>query len=201
MAEPDLHHTLLLCGLYQGDEEYLPAWYHDMAIKNISTEGKGRIIRSLFKELTYDEHPIPALPTRVTMLINKVWVGNDPSNTAQATMKGLSPYICMPQSEDDVQAAAEMHNATTEATTKTKDDVLTLAKQIKPATPKSFTSLIGTLRTFTNLHGICFGKRSLLYVDLISDVIAPLAQWTETAKVAVAPSTLAAIMWAIFQQS
>ena len=116
-------------------------------------------------------------------------------------MKGLSPYICMPRLEADVKAAAELHNATTEATTKTKDDVLTLAKQIKPATPKTFTSLIGTLRTFANLLGICFGKRSPLYVDLISDVISPLAQWTETAKAAVDPRTLAAIMWAIFQQS
>ena len=201
MAEPDLRHTLLLCGLETGDEEYLPAWYKDIAVKNISTEGKGRIIRSLFKELTYDEHPIPALPTTITMLINKAWVGNDPSNTAQATMKGLSPYICMPRSEADVQAAAELHNATSEATTKTKDDVLTLAKQLKPAAPKSFSSLIGTLRTFANLLGICFGKRSPLYVDLLSDVIAPLAQWTETAKGAVASSTLAAIMWAIFQQA
>ena len=93
MAEPDLRHMLLLCGLEVRDEDYLPMWYKDIAVKNISTEGKGRIIRSLFKELTYDKHPIPALPTTVTMLINKAWVGNDPSNTAQATMKGLSPYI------------------------------------------------------------------------------------------------------------
>ena len=201
MAEPDLLHTLLLCGLERGDEDYLPTWYKDIAVKNISTEGKGRIIRSLFQELTYDEHPIPALPTTVTMLINKAWVGNDPSNTAQATMKGLSPYICLPRSEADVQAASDLHNATSEATTKTKDDVLTLAKQLKPATPSSFTSLIGTLRTFANLLGIFFGKRSPLYVDLLSDVIAPLAQWTETAKGAVAPNTIAAIMWAIFKQT
>ena len=201
MAEPDLRHTLLLCGLEPGDEEYLPTWYTEIAVKNISTEGKGRIIRSLFTDLTYDEHPIPALPTTVTMLTNKAWVGNDPSNTAQATMKGLSPYICMPRSEADVQAASELHNATSEATTKTKEDVLTLAKQVKPATPRSFSSLIGTLRTFANPLGICFGKRSPLYVDLVSDVIAPLAQWTETAKGAVAPATLAAIMWAIFQQA
>ena len=201
MAEPDLLHTLLLCGLDQGEEEYLPAWYKDIAVKNISTEGKGRIIRSLFDDLTYDEHPIPALPTTITMLINKAWVGNDPSNTAQATMKGLSPYICMPRSEADVQAASDLHNATTEATTKTKDDVLTLAKQLKPATPSSFSSLMGTLRTFANLLGICFGKRSPLYIDLLSDVIAPLAQWTETAKSAVASSTIGAIMWAIFKQT
>ena len=32
-------------------------WYTDIAVKNISTVGKGRIIQSLFKELTYDEHP------------------------------------------------------------------------------------------------------------------------------------------------
>ena len=106
----------------------------------------------------------------------------------------------MPRSEADVQAASELHNAMSEAITKTKDDVLTLAKQLKPATPKSFTSFIGMLHTFDNLLGICFGKRSPLYMDLLSDVIAPLAQWTETAKGAVAPSTLAAIMWAFFQQ-
>ena len=201
MAEPDLRHTLLSCGLDEGDEEYLPTWYKDIAVKNIFTEGKGHIIRSLFKELTYDEHPIPALPTTVTMLINKAWVGNDPSSTAQATMKGLLPYICMARSETNVQAASKLHNATSEATTNTKDDVLTLAKQLKPATLKSSSSLLGMLRTFANLLGICFGKCSPLYVDLLSDVIAPLAQWTETAKGAVAPSTLAAIMWAIFQQA
>ena len=44
MAEPDLLQTLLLCGLDQGEEEYLPAWYKDIAVKNISTEGKGQII-------------------------------------------------------------------------------------------------------------------------------------------------------------
>ena len=199
MAEPDLHHTLLLCGLERGDEDYLPAWYKDIAVKNISAEGKGRIIRSLFKELTYDEHPIPALPTTVTMLINKAWVGNDPSNTAQATMKGLSPYIFMPCSKADVQAASELHNTTSEAMTKTKGNVLMLAKQLKPATPKSFSSLIGTLHTFANLLGICFGKRSPLYVDLLSDEIGPLAQWTEIAKGAVA--SRGAIMWAIFKQA
>ena len=104
MAELDLCRTLLLCGLDVDDEDYLPTWYKDIAVMNISTEGKGHIIQSLFKELRYDEHPIPALPTTVTMLINKAWVGNDLSNTAQATMKGLSPYICMPRSEADMQA-------------------------------------------------------------------------------------------------
>ena len=90
----------------------------------------------------------------------------------------------MPWLEANVQAAAELHNATTEVTTKTKDDILTLVKQLKPATPKSFTSLIGTPRTFANLLEICFGKCSPLYVDLVLDVIAPLAQQMETAKVA-----------------
>ena len=82
-----------------------------------------------------------------------------------------------------------------------KDDILTLAKQLKPATPSSFASLLGTLRTCANLLGICFGKRSPLYVDLLSNVIAPLAQWTETAKGAVATSTIGAIMWAIFKRT
>ena len=57
------------------------------------------------------------------------------------------------------------------------------------------------MRTFANLIRVLFSGDSPFYLALKSDLICSLAKWPEIAKAKVAPTTLAAIMWAVFMQS
>jgi hypothetical protein len=47
MCTTDLNHTLKLCGLIPGQEELLPPWIKEMAVKQLTKDGKQRIIREM----------------------------------------------------------------------------------------------------------------------------------------------------------
>ena len=68
-----------------------------------------------------------------------------------------------------------------------KEDIITVVKQLKPMALVSYSDLFKMPFTFANLLMISCGKHSPMYIDVVSDVIAPLSSWLKTSKAAVAP--------------
>ena len=135
------------------------------------------------------------------MIQKRNWTGNDDTLTPATVMKCLSPYLVSPRTNTEIEAALSLHHALAEASTVSTDKLLKACKQIKPVMPKTFQELLNVLRTYANLIRVLFSGTSHFYLTLKSDLIFALVRWPENAKAKVAPTTLAAIMWAVFMQS
>jgi hypothetical protein len=75
MCTTDLNHILQLCGLNPGQEELLPPWIKEMAVKQLSKDRKHRIIRKMCSELRYEDNPIPLFPVVYKMVQDKAFGG------------------------------------------------------------------------------------------------------------------------------
>jgi hypothetical protein len=200
MCTTDLNHILKLCGLIPGQEELLPPWIKEMAVKQLTKDGKQRIIREMCTKLRYEDNPIPLYPAIYKMVQDKAFGGDDDTHSATAAMKGLSPYLMVEATASEIEEENELANAIENATSTTVKDLQNLSKR-KAVVPGSFTILIAVLRTFANFLCACFGARCRLLMELVHDVISPLALMRPQAKANMAATTRASIMWATLLQT
>jgi hypothetical protein len=156
MCTTDLNHILKLCGLIPGQEELLPPWIKEMAVKQLTKDGKQRIIREMCTQLRYEDNPIPLYPAIYKMVQDKAFGGDDDTHSATAAMKGLSPYLMVEATASEIEEENELANAIENATSTTVKDLQNLSKR-KAVVPGSFTLLIAVLRTFANFLCAFFG--------------------------------------------
>ena len=115
-------------------------------------------------------------------------------------MKGLSLYMMVEATASEIEEENKLANAIENATSMTVKDLQSLSKR-KAVVPSSFNLLLAVLRTFANFLCACFGARCHLLMELVSDVISPLATMRLQAKANMAATTRASIMWATLQQT
>jgi hypothetical protein len=115
-------------------------------------------------------------------------------------MKGLSPYMMVEATASEIEEENELANAIENASSTTVKNLQSLSER-KAVVPGSFHLLLAVLRTFANFLYACFGTRCRLLVELVADVITPLATMRLQAKANVAATTRASIMWATLQQT
>jgi hypothetical protein len=115
-------------------------------------------------------------------------------------MKGLSLYMMVEATASKIEEENKLANAIENATSMTVKDLQSLSKR-KAVVPSSFNLLLAVLRTFANFLCACFGARCHLLMELVSDVISPLATMRLQAKANMAATTRASIMWATLQQT
>ena len=139
------------------------------------------------------------MPFTEGMIQKRNWTGNDDTLTPATVMKCLSPYLVSPRTDTEIEAALSLHRALAEASTVSTEELLKPCKQIKPVVSKTFQELLNVLRTYANLIRVLFSGP--FYLTLKADLIFALVRWPEIAKAKVAPTTLAAIMWAVSMQS
>ena len=135
------------------------------------------------------------------MIQKRNWMGNDDTLTPSTVMKCLSPNLVSPRTDMEIEAALSLHCALAEASTVSTEELLKACKHIKPVVPKMFQELLNVIRMFSNLIRVLFSGASPFYLSLKSNLIYALVRWSEIAKAKVVPTTLAAIMWAVFVQS
>ena len=201
MCRYDLNRFLCMCGRKEGQEDMLPEWISLVATKNMSTDGKRAVIRKVLQEnLRYPENPIPLHPALIKMLIAKEFTGDDDSATAGGAMKGLSPYLVVFMTAEEIEEARNFHEALDEATAATVAEVRKKHSRTARA-PTSFQDLLETLKTYANLLQAAFKPRCPLLLRLLSDVINPLLKLTPVARQVMKKTTLAAILWAVYKES
>ncbi len=145
VAGEDFLHLLKLCGLAAGQEEILSAHYSRMAETHLSTDGKDRITKEVLETLRYTEHHVPAHPLILRLLKNKQFSGDDDSTSKEAVMKGLTLYLVVDISEDEVQIVTAHEDAVALASSTTTSDIKALFNK-KAAIPKSFANVVSTLK-------------------------------------------------------
>jgi hypothetical protein len=73
MCTTDLNHILKLSGLIPGQEELLPPWIKEMAVKQLTKDRKHRIIHEMCTQLWYEDNPIPLFPAIYKMVQDKIF--------------------------------------------------------------------------------------------------------------------------------
>ena len=201
MSEGDLARALQMCGLLPGQEDHLPTWFHDIAEKNLSADGKRSIIKILFNgNIPYEEHEIPSTPTVLDLAIKKNWIGDGDGATATGVMKGLSPYLFSAITAEEVEIETNFADAVRSSTSATVSDIQKL-KQEKATPPASHQVLVATLKTFANALERLFTGRGPLYMVLRANIITSLTKINKQAKSLISKTTLASIMWGCYKQA
>ncbi len=199
VAGEDFLHLLKLCGLTDGQEELLPAHYGRMAETHLSTDGKDRIAKETLETLRYPEHHVPAHPLILRLIKNKQFSGDDDSYSKEAVMKGLTPYLVVDITEDEVQVATAHEDAVALATTTTTSDIKALFNK-KATIPKSFTNLISTLKRFANLLQCLFGGQCPL-LTLVCTLIRHMTGHNSNMLKGMDSRSIAATMWVVYKET
>ena len=201
MSGGDMARALQMCGLSEGQEEYLPQWFSDIAEKNLSADGKRSVLKILFKgNVPYEEHDIPSTPTILDLIIKKSWIGDGDGTTATGVMKGLSPYLFTAITAEEVENETNFAEAVRSSSSATVSDLQKL-KQKKATAPASHQILVATLKTFANALERLFTGRGPLYMVLRANIITPLTKISSQAKGLMNKTTLASIMWGCYKQT
>ncbi len=194
----DLQRYLRQCGKEEGQEEELPAWKKRMAAKNLSDDGKDQIAREMLEMTVYEDHRVLPHPTILKMIMKCKFSG-DTSHTAAAVMTGLSPYLLVELTEEEVHRAQETATSIKLASSTTPADIKKLTSR-KAKVPTSFTELMDTLKKFANLLFALFGAECPL-LSQITQLISGMMRMETAAKGALDGKSIAAIMWVIYKQA
>ena len=197
----DLERILTMCGKESGEEDSLPSWLEEIATKHMLNDGKAGVIRKLLSTgLKFDEYPIPITSTIINMIIKKTFSGDEDATTAAGAMKGLSPYTMTAMTAEELEESNTYAAAVSASSAATVEDLQRLYNK-KAKAPSTFSALLIVLRTFTNLLGRLFGPTCPLFMAMLSHCIKPLTLMTQKARTAMASTTLASIMWAVYKQT
>ncbi len=194
----DLLRYLRQCGKDDGQEEELPSWKKRMAAKNLSDDGKDQIAREMLEMTVYEDHRVLPHPTILKMIMKCKFSG-DTSHTAAAVMTGLSPYLLVELTEEEVHRAQDTATSIRLATSTTPADIKKLTSR-KPKVPTSFQELMDTLKKFANLLFALFGAECPL-LSQITQLISGMMRMETAAKGALDSKSIAAVMWVIYKQT
>ena len=199
ISDMDLELYMLLCGLELGnEEEQLPVWLEKLKQKNTSTGAKDRICVEALGHKIYSSHSPPALKTTLQMMQTQNWLGGELQATYANAMKGLSPFLCTPMSEEAISSWNEMEDALAKAKATSVEDLK--AQKRKLTVPENFEGLLKVLKSFVNLLHACFGGRCPLSIEL-RKTVAALEKYSDGAQNQMTKPTIAAIMWIVLLQT
>ena len=199
ISDMDLELFMLLCGLELGkEEEQLPGWLEKLKQKNTSSCAKDRICVEALGHKIYSSHSPPALKTTLQMMQTQNWLGGELQATYANAMKGLSPFLCTPMTEEAISSWNEMEDALAKAKATSVEDLK--AQKRKLTVPENFEGLLKVLKSFVNLLHACFGGRCPLSIEL-RKTVASLEKYSDGAQNQMTKPTIAAIMWIVLLQT
>ena len=89
------------------------------------------------------------------MMQTQNWLGGELQATYANAMKGLSPFLCTPMTEEAISSWNEMEDALAKAKATSVEDLK--AQKRKLTVPENFEGLLKVLKSFVNLLHACFG--------------------------------------------
>ena len=200
MAPSELKRLLTMCGLEDGQEEFLPGIYADLAEPNLTKEGKNLIIREACRRhVKYDDAPVPLLATLLKTIRNKEWSGDSGVSTLVSAVKGLSPFLMLEISEEEEARWNEQFEMMEEATLYSLED-LKVTTKLEAKVPSGFHDLRQCLKAFGNLLFALFGAMCPLLLQL-QELITAMGQFSSHSRVAMLQKHRASIMWVLFLQT
>ena len=182
----------------------LPQWVKDISDKSISESYKMTIIRKhIMDNEFYDDAEVPLTATLLKMVAKRNWAGKDGNIKRPSILhaaEGLSPFIVVDFTEDEVAALNDADENIGQASHVTPGDIKALKSKFKPKVPDTSEKFIVLLKTFANLIFALFSIDSPLF-QYLQTVIKALREYSPRAREAMQLSTKASILWVILKQS
>ena len=202
MAPSELTRLLKMCGLSEGQEEFLPPLWQKLAESGLGKEGKNLAIREAVQAASsskYPEAPVPLLSPLLSTIRSREWSGDSGHPTLVGAVKGLSPFLMTEVSAEEEATYNELHDIMEKATLHTFDDIKKSTK-IEAKVPSSFNDLLSTLKAFCTLLLALFGRMCPFLIAL-DDIVRELALMNPYGRATLLKKHRAAIMWVVFLQA
>ena len=205
MSATELCDTLGMCGeTNSGNASLLPLWMQDCALKGTSDAYKLTIIcKWLMTTYHYNDADVPLTAPLLKIIQKRSWVGKDGNVTCPSlahAMDGLSPFLMLDLSEDEVATINNEANLLKTTFLISIKDLQNFQKKLKIKVPESAKEFMLVLKRFANLLYALFTDQCPLF-KCIKQVINALKDYSRAARKQMSIQTKGSILWIILLQA
>jgi hypothetical protein len=205
MSRQEFESTLIMCGLNpQAAKEELPAWYRLAAAKGMTEAFRSTVVRKhIMETFRYEDAEVPLTNQLLKMVTKRNWTGkegnvNHPS-LVTAT-EGLSPFLVMELTDDEVASINIDDDLLLDAKNVTASELKTARNKMKAKVPDTTDDLITLLKCYANLLFALFSEECPLFKCIEKTIIA-IKAYSKNARNSFSMSTKASILWVVLKQS
>jgi hypothetical protein len=205
MSNLELAATIKMCGLPpNADTDLLPAWFRQCSEKGMTTTYQCTVVRNhISKHFRYEDAEVPITNNILKMAIKRNWTGKEGNISAPSftnSNEGLSPFLMVDLTEDEVAQVNDEDEALTTASNVTMAEIKAAKHKLKAAVPESAEKFVTMLLCYANLLYALFGGDCPLFKS-IAQIISAFKSYSRNARENFSKLTKASILWVILKQS
>ena len=205
MSKSELALTCRMCGQSDtGSLADLPAYFSECAAANTSDNYKMLVIRKwIMGNVFYDDADVPLTSSLLKMVIKRAWTGKDGNVTRPSlvhAMEGLSPFLMLDMTEDEVAQLNDEEDLIASASSVSVADLRGHRKQKKISVPAEPEDFLLMLKRYANLLFAIFSNTCSLFL-LVKEVIRAIRDFSREARRRMTIGTKGSILWIILLQS
>jgi hypothetical protein len=204
MSPQEFNTTLLMCGLPLGSPpETLPEWLKDCSVKGQDAYKSTIIRRHIMNNFRYEDAEVQVTNSILKMAAKRTWAGKE-SNINRPSFahasEGLSPFLMLDLSVDEVADINDDDDALNLASSVTILDIKEAKKRLQASVPTTAEKFLLLLQQYANLLFALFSSECPLYKCVVR-IISSIKAYSREARDSMATLTKASILWVILKQS
>jgi hypothetical protein len=205
MSQLELDTTLQMCGLPVGaNPALLPEWFSRCSAKHMTDNFRTTILRKqITNNYRYEDAEVPLTNTILKMAVKRNWMGKEGNIDCPSLVNagnGLSPFIVVDKTEDEVAEENYDDDAINNASTVTPAELLAQHRQSRATVPETSDKFLLMLKRYANLLYALFGADCPLFRCIVQ-VITAFKAFSRNARDKMSQITRASILWVILKQS
>ena len=205
MSNLELETTIRMCGLPVGaNPTLLPEWFTMCSSKNMNDNFRSTILRKqITTNFRYEDADVPLTNTILKMAVKRNWLGKEGNIDCPSLVNagsGLSPFIVVDKTEDEVAEQNFGDDALQDASAVTPAELLAQQKISRPSVPTTSDKFLLMLQRYANLLYALFGADCPLFKCVVK-IITAFKAFSRNARDKMSQITRASILWVILKQS
>jgi hypothetical protein len=204
MSPQEFNTTLLMCGLPLGSPpESLPEWLQDCSIKGQDSYKNTIIRKHIMNNFRYEDAEVQVTNSILKMAAKRNWAGKE-SNINRPSFahasEGLSPFLMLDLSVDEVADINDDDDALNLASSVTILDIKEAKKRTRASVPTTSDKFLLLLQQYANLLFALFSAECPLFKCVVR-IVSAIKAYSREARDSMAVVTKASILWVILKQS
>jgi hypothetical protein len=205
MSKLEFDSTLAMCGLPpESDPNLLPEWFTQCAEKGMTEHYRMTVIRShITNNQVYEDSEVPLTSTLLKMASKRNWTGKEGNINRPSFINatdGLSPFMLLDLTEDEVADINNEDDVLTRASVVTVNDLKAVKKRIQASIPTTSEKFMLLLQRYANLLFALFSETCPLY-RCLRRIITAIKDYSRNARENFSKATKASILWVLLKQS
>jgi hypothetical protein len=190
---------LRMCGIAAGQEDEIPDLWTQLNEKNLTKIDKQAIAaKALLTTVQWRDAKVKPLAPILKMIVERSFEGETSLASLYAAAKGLTPFAVPCLTEAEAYTLNELAEAMASASSTTIKDIT--GAKMKATVPTTFDKMLKRIKRFGNLLIAVFGEGCPLFFHT-DHIITDLDDYSETARAALSPTSIASIIWILHLQS